>query len=84
MMTWFNQDGRQGMKTMKRGWKKTLGFVRSSRAVSALEYAILVGVIAAAVGAALFTFGENIADAITEMGTEVSGLAAPEIDIDGS
>ena len=54
------------------------GFLRSTRAVSALEYAILVGVIVVAVVAALGTFGDDIEDAIeaisTKVDTEVDGI----------
>ena len=35
-------------------------FVRANEAVSALEYAILVGVVAVAIGAALVTFGDKV------------------------
>ena len=35
-------------------------FFRANEAVSALEYAILVGVVAVAIGAALVTFGGKI------------------------
>ena len=39
-------------------------FFRAQEAVSALEYAILVGVIVAGVGAALLVFSDNIEKAI--------------------
>ena len=39
-------------------------FVRANEAVSALEYAILVGVIAVAIGLALTTFSESITTAL--------------------
>ena len=42
-------------------------FRRATGAVSALEYAILVGVIAVAVGAALVTFGDEITTAIEKI-----------------
>ena len=47
-------------------------FIRANEAVSALEYAILVGVIAVAVGAAIFTFGGNIKTAIEGIGTDIA------------
>ena len=47
-------------------------FLRSSRAVSALEYAILVGVIAVGAFAAITSFGEDIEDAITKISTQLS------------
>ena len=52
-------------------------FVRAREAVSALEYAILVGVVVAAVGAALVTFSGNIETALTKIGTSVASVNAP-------
>ena len=40
--------------------KSAVKFLRSTRAVSALEYAILVGVIAVAIGLALTTFSASL------------------------
>ena len=54
-----------------------LRFVRAREAVSALEYAILVGVIVAGVGAALITFSDNIEGALGTIGTSVGGVTAP-------
>ena len=56
-------------------------FLRANKAVSALEYAILVGVIAVAVGAAIFSFGDNIKTAIGAIGTDVAattGAGTPQ------
>ena len=50
-------------------------FLRATEAVSALEYAILVGVITVAVGAAVTTFSETISDAIDDIGTEITTSA---------
>ena len=50
-------------------------FVQANEAVSALEYAILVGVIAVAVGAAIAVFGGNIKTSITGIGTKVVNTA---------
>ena len=50
-------------------------FFRAQEAVSALEYAILVGVIVAGVGAALFAFSGNITEAMKDIGTAVEGGA---------
>lgn len=47
-------------------------FARANEAVSALEYAILIGVIATVVTAALITFGDKIGDALEEIGKEVA------------
>ena len=54
-------------------------FLRANKAVSALEYAILVGVIAVAVGAAIFTFGGKIGDAIGNIGTQVGSATTPAV-----
>ena len=54
-------------------------FIRAREAVSALEYAILVGVVVAAVGAALVTFSGNIETAMNTVGTAVKGVKAPVI-----
>ena len=48
-------------------------FVRTNEAVSALEYALLVGVVAVAIGAALVTFTGNIETALTTIGTGIKG-----------
>ena len=48
-------------------------FLRANKAVSALEYAILVGVIAVAVAAALVAFGGKISDTIADIGTDIDG-----------
>ena len=56
-------------------------FLRANEAVSALEYAILVGVIAVAVGAAIFTFGGNIKTAIKNIGDDIdatTGAGTPQ------
>ena len=49
-------------------------FVRCTQGVSALEYAILVGIIAVAIALALTTFSETITDAIDAIGVQVTGL----------
>ena len=48
-------------------------FAKANEAVSALEYAILVGVIAVAVGAALVAFGGKITDTVAAIGTDIAG-----------
>ena len=53
-------------------------FIRCERAVSALEYAVLAGVIIAGVGTALVTFSDNVADAITGIGGNVENVADNE------
>lgn len=49
-------------------------FAKANEAVSALEYAILVGVIAVAVGAALVAFGEKITGAVAGIGTDINNI----------
>ena len=49
-------------------------FLRANEAVSALEYALLVGVVAVAIGAALVTFSGDIQTAITGIGDEVTNV----------
>ena len=48
-------------------------FPKTNEAVSALEYAILVGVIAVAISAALATFSTEISDALGTIGTSIGG-----------
>ena len=65
------------MKTaIKHKSRRFRRFARDTKAVSALEYAILVGVIAVAIGAALFAFGGQIQTALTTIGTNVNTTAA--------
>ena len=49
-------------------------FLKANKAVSALEYALLVGVIATGVGAAILAFGENIATAVSNIGGQVEAI----------
>ena len=59
------------------------GYMRETKAVSALEYAILVGVIAVAIAAVLTTFSGNLKTAITNIGTQVGATAKQKvIDLD--
>ena len=47
-------------------------FIRATKAVSALEYAILVGVIAVAIAAALATFSGSITTALNNIGADIA------------
>ena len=49
-------------------------FARANEAVSALEYAILVGVVAVAIGAALVTFSNDVQTAILALGDNVAKI----------
>ena len=62
------------MTTIARYTKKLVRYLRTTRGVSALEYAILVGVIAVAVAAALATFSGQIGKAMTTIGTDVGAI----------
>ncbi len=66
---------------MRRIGTKAWRWLRDSKAVSALEYAILVGVIAVAIGAALTTFSGNIDTAMDTIGDRIGGIDTPDIDI---
>ena len=58
---------------MKHVSRRLRRFLRTDKAVSALEYAILVGVIAIAVGAGLAFFGNTISDTVNTIGNNISG-----------
>ena len=47
-------------------------FVRDSKAVSALEYALLLGIIATAVTTAIIALSDSVTDGMTAMGNEVT------------
>ena len=49
-------------------------FARAGEAVSALEYAILVGVVAVAIGAALLAFGGSINTSLQAIGADIMKL----------
>ncbi len=66
---------------MRRIGTKAWRWLRDSKAVSALEYAILVGVIAVAIGAALNTFSGSIDTAMDTIGARIGAIDTPEIDI---
>ena len=53
------------------------GFLRSTRAVSALEYAILVGVVVVAVAGALGAFSTEIVKALDEVKDKIMDTVTP-------
>ena len=55
----------------KRKWRIIRRFVKATEAVSALEYALLVGIITVALGAAVSQFGTQIQETITGIGDDV-------------
>ena len=62
------------MTTITYYTKKFTHYLRHNRAVSALEYAILVGAIAVAMGVALTNFSTQITNALNAIGTSVSSV----------
>ena len=52
-------------------------FFRAQEAVSALEYAVLVGVIIAGIGGALLAFSGNIETALNNIGAQVATQQGP-------
>ena len=51
--------------------RRLRAFARANEAVSALEYAILVGVVVVGIGAALAAFESEISDALDTIGSTV-------------
>ena len=47
-------------------------FLETTRGVSAIEYALLVGLVAVAVGAAIVTFSGDLQETITNIGDQVA------------
>ena len=60
------------MQTIISYAKQFVQYVRNNRAVSALEYAILVGVIAVAAIGFLSAFNTSLTSAITNIGSNIS------------
>ena len=60
------------MKHVSRRFRR---FSKANEAVSALEYAILVGVIAVGIGAALVAFEGNLQAAIAAIGVDIGATA---------
>ena len=56
------------------------GFLRSARATSALEYALVVAVVATVIAAALVTFGGEFGPAFTKIGQEVTESSSEVVD----
>ena len=57
-------------------------FLKANEAVSALEYAVLVGVVVTAVGVGIAAFGDNISTAIDAIGQSIEDADGPAIDLD--
>ena len=56
---------------IERQWQGFRRFLRANEAVSALEYALLVGIITVALGAALSTLSTDIQNTIEGIGADV-------------
>ena len=54
-------------------------FLRANEAVSALEYALIVGVVAVGIGTAIFALRDNIVKEINDMATEVTGAGTKAV-----
>ncbi len=59
------------MQTIIRYGKQFIQYVRNNQAVSALEYAILIGIVAVAIGAALFNLGDAIKKTVEKADAKV-------------
>ena len=69
------------MTTLKRHGKTVYRFLRHNRAVAALEYALLVGLVAVAVAAALVTFSDDVQNAITNIGDSISAMDPEDLNL---
>lgn len=68
---------------MKKMLARAVKYVRSARAVSAIEYAILVGVVAVAIAAAITTFTGEINEALEAIGGAIDAPTVATPDADG-
>ena len=57
-----------------------ISYLRYTRAVSAMEYALVVAVIATVIAAALVTFGGEFGPAFTKIGQEVTESSTEVVD----
>ena len=62
--------------------KQFAHYLCNTRAVSALEYAMLIGVIAVAISAALVTFSGNLTPVLTSIGGKVGAITGSAADTD--
>lgn len=58
--------------TMKQIPRRIRRFLKADQGVSTLEYAMMVGLMATAVGAAIVAFSDDVQTAITNVGTTIS------------
>ena len=69
--------------TSKHKSRRFRRFLRANEAVSALEYALLVGIVATALAVAITTFSDSVSTALGNIGTAISSGGAPAVDLDG-
>ena len=55
-------------------FRRLRGFVRNAAAVSAIEYALLVGLVAVAIGAGLLAFSDDLQAALANIGDQVMSI----------
>ena len=60
--------------SLKHAKKRMTHFFKANLAVSALEYAVLVGVVVVAIGGALAIFSNSVSDALNAAGARISGV----------
>ena len=60
--------------TMKQIPRRIRRFLKADQAVSTLEYAMMVGLVATAVGAAIVTFSDDVQTAIANIGNQVDDI----------
>ena len=58
--------------------KKTLGFLRDDEGASAIEYAIIAGLIAVAIIAGATLLGENVGELFDDIGERIGDVVVPE------
>ena len=61
-------------KTTKHRSRRFRRFIRANEAVSALEYAVLVGVVVVGIGAALGTFTNQIKAGLAKAGASIAAI----------
>lgn len=65
-------------KTTKHRSRRFHRFIRANEAVSALEYAVLVGVVVVGIGGALTAFNNQIKEALERAGDQIANVKGLE------
>ncbi len=55
---------------------KIIGFIRSEKAATAIEYGLIAAGIAVAISAVVFTFGDELAAMFSDMSTTIGNAQA--------